>query len=132
MTMPETAHHDDVELRLPADFGSLPVVRGVAATVAMGVDLPLDQVSDLRLAVDEVCSQVIALARRGAELTCLFRVSGADIVVTAWAPSATGRLPSPESFGWHVLCTLTDDARTWQGGGSDRAVHVEVRKHRNV
>ncbi|MCG8914269.1 ATP-binding protein [Actinokineospora sp. PR83] len=125
--MSETAH-TRVELRLPAEFGSLPVVRGVAATVAMGADLTVDAIADLRLAVDEACSQVIALARPGAQLTCAFHSTPAGIRVNAAAPSKDGRLPSTDSFGWHVLRTLTDEARTWLDDGDDHPLHVEILK----
>jgi serine/threonine-protein kinase RsbW len=127
MTVSETAQ-TDVELRLPAEFGNLPVVRGVAATVAMGADLTVDEIADLRLAVDEVCSQVIALARDGAQLRCVFHSLPEGIRVSASAPSKNGRLPSTDSFGWHVLRTLTSDATTWLGADEDRSVHVEILK----
>ncbi|OLR94313.1 ATP-binding protein [Actinokineospora bangkokensis] len=128
MTVPDT--RADVELRLPAEFANLPVVRGVAAVVAMGADLTVDEIADLRLAVDEVCSQVIALARPGAQLTCTFQRTPDGIRVRAAAPSKTGRLPSTDSFGWHVLKTLTDEATAWLGADGTRETHVEVLKRR--
>ncbi len=52
-----------VELRVAAEFEQLPVVRAVAETLAVLGDFTLDDVADIKLAVDEVCSELIALRR---------------------------------------------------------------------
>ncbi|GLW90758.1 hypothetical protein Aglo03_15740 [Actinokineospora globicatena] len=131
-TQPEVA---DVELRLRADLVNLPVVRGVAAAVAMAADFTVDEIADLRLAVDEVCSQLIVLAAPSADLECRFtRVPGTDrcteVVFHASTRSRDGRPPATDTFGWHVLRTLADEVETGLGEGVRPPVHITVRKRR--
>ncbi len=127
--MPETARAD-VELRLRADLANLPIVRGVCTTVAMGTDFTMDEIADLRLAVDEVCSQLITLAAPGAVLDCRFHLDGDAVRFTAGARSRDGRAPATDSFGWHVLRTLADEVGAEVGGGDEPVVRISIRKRR--
>lgn len=105
MTAPTTP----VEVKVIAEFGQLPVLRAVAETVAVLADFTLDDVSDIKLAVDEVCSQLIKDAVGGAGLVCTFSVSAPTLEVVARADTVTDTVPDERGFGWHVLRTLTDD-----------------------
>ncbi|GLZ43469.1 ATP-binding protein [Actinokineospora sp. NBRC 105648] len=127
MSVPDTAP-PHVDLRLRADLANLPIVRGVAATVAMGADFTVDAIADLRLAVDEVCSQLIVLAAPGAQLECRFHLDPAGITVEASTRSRDGRPPATDSFGWHVLRTLADSVETGMGEGVRPPVHITIRK----
>ena len=97
-----------VELRVIADADQLPVVRAVAETLAVLGDFTLDDIADIKLAVDEVCSQLIAGAVPSAELTCSFVVGESGMQITTTSVVHEGRVPKSDSFGWHVLQTLTD------------------------
>ncbi|MFF0813619.1 ATP-binding protein [Rhodococcus sp. NPDC003318] len=103
-----TASTAPVEVKVCAEFGQLPVLRAVAETIAVLADFNLDDVSDIKLAVDEVCSQLIKGAVGGAELVCTFRVSGLTLEATARTDTVTDTVPDERGFGWHVLQTLTD------------------------
>jgi serine/threonine-protein kinase RsbW len=72
------------------------------------VDLPLDQLEDVRLAVDEAVSQLIADSPPEGEIRCSFRSreSGLDIRVSA--PSTSGLVPPTGTFSWTVLTALVD------------------------
>ncbi|SDC24828.1 ATP-binding protein [Actinokineospora iranica] len=129
MSVPDTAQAD-VELRLRADLANLPVVRGVSATVAMGADFTVDEIDDLRLAVDEVCSQLITLAAPGALLDCRFHLDADGIRFRASTRSRDGRPPATDSFGWHVLRTLADEVDAGVGEGVRPPVHIVIRKVR--
>ena len=50
----DTPPGDSVELRVPADPAYLAVVRTAAAGLAARLDLTLDEIEDLRIAVDEL------------------------------------------------------------------------------
>ena len=65
-----------VEVRLPADLAQLFVLRSIAATLAFREDFDLDEVEDVKLAVDELCSALVVRARRGELLTCEFEEIG--------------------------------------------------------
>jgi len=102
-----------VELRVVADAAQLPLLRAVATNVAGRQDFDLDAIADITMAVDELCSLLIADAVRGAMLDCRFRVRGEALHIEVSAPSATADLPAGDTFGWHVLCALGDAVNAW-------------------
>ena len=66
---PEPAIGDDVVLlTVPADGGYLGVLRTATAGLAARLHFALDEIEDLRIAVDEACAMLLAIASRGAEL----------------------------------------------------------------
>lgn len=95
-----------VILKVAAEFDQLPVVRAVAETLAVLGDYVLDDVADIKLAVDEVCSDLVAAAMFGSTLTCAFAVSRTQFRVTIGAVVVRDDVPDRASFGWHVLETL--------------------------
>lgn len=100
-----------IELRLTAGSEYLSTVRAVAADLALQQDMTLDEVDDLRLAVDEACSMLVPLAAPGAELTCRFSLAEQEIRVLCSVPG-TGAAAPTDGFPWQVLVTLTDSARS--------------------
>ncbi len=103
-----SAGPDGIELRLPAKLEHLPIIRSVAANLAIRADFDLDSIADLKLAVDEACSTVITRAAQGATVSCVFMVNSDEIRFVVAAPTPSSQQPSRDSFGWRVLTTLTD------------------------
>jgi len=97
-----------IELRIPASVVHIPTVRTVAADLAGRQDFDLDGIQDFRMAVDEACAQLVALASAGAPLRCVFIVSQDRIEVTARVSVLTPVKVQTNTFGWQVLTTLTD------------------------
>ncbi|MGA9873722.1 MAG: ATP-binding protein [Rhodococcus sp. (in: high G+C Gram-positive bacteria)] len=123
-----------VELRVIADADQLPVVRAVAETLAVLGDFTLDDIADIKLVVDEVCSELIAGAVVGAELSCSFVVGDTAMRITTTSMVQDGHVPKSDSFGWHVLQTLTDSialSASSVDGGSSVAVDV-VKRRSNI
>lgn len=112
----------DIEVRIGANPAHLSVVRAVAADLAMRADFDLDAISDLKMAVDEVCSELVSRSVDGAVLVCRFGVDGEQIHFTAEAPVTSASTPSRESFGWRVLSALTDSVNTWVVPDGDHQV----------
>lgn len=105
----QTGHEGHpVEIRVAATVNQLPIVRAMAETLVLLSDFTLDDVADIRLAVDEVCSTLIARATTGSLLTCRFVIDEQELRVHVSGLTAEEGLPDPGSFGWHVLRTLTD------------------------
>lgn len=124
----------DVELALRADPTHLPIVRSMAATIAIREDFDMDAVEDIKLAVDEACSTLILRARRDARLDCRFEVASGVLRLLATAPTDGDQPLDQRSFGWRVLATLTDSVHTWitpDGPGTHR-VHIEMTKARGT
>ena len=103
-----------VEIRVAASVTQLPIVRGLAETLVLLSDFTLDEVADIRLAVDEVCSTLIAVAAPETSLHCRFTVGDTELLVRVTGVAATEGLPDQRSFGWHVLRTLTDAVQATQ------------------
>lgn len=100
---------DIVELRLPADGAYLSVLRTATAGLAARLDFTLDEIEDLRIAVDEACALLLADVAEDGELNCVFSLSPEALSVTVSAPSRTGRLPRRHTFAWTVLTALAGE-----------------------
>jgi serine/threonine-protein kinase RsbW len=103
---------DVVLLAVPASGAWLGVLRTATASLASRLAFTLDEIEDLRIAVDEACAILLALASLDAVLSCRFTVTEDALTVDATVPTdnpSSVRLPSGESFAWQVLSALADD-----------------------
>ena len=119
--------YDAVELRLPADGAYLSVLRTATAGLAARLDFTLDEIEDLRIAVDEACALLLPDALPDAYLNCSFTLSPGSLAVTVTVPSRTGRVPRRNTFAWTVLTALAGEVEA--SAGDDGLVSVTLRKH---
>jgi serine/threonine-protein kinase RsbW len=99
---------DAVDLRVPADPAYLSVVRTATAGLAARLKLTLDEIEDLRIAVDEACSLLLGgRSHPGRTLNASFSVGNSTISVVIAGPVET--LPAGASFSWTVLRALAGD-----------------------
>jgi serine/threonine-protein kinase RsbW len=110
-----------VVVQISAHPTELPPLRLVAADLAARADFDLDTVADLRLAVDEAASELVAVAAPDAPLTCVFTLDDERMVVTASVPARDGARLRQDSFGWRVLTTLVDEVHVTGRSGTDPA-----------
>ncbi|TCP50115.1 anti-anti-sigma factor [Tamaricihabitans halophyticus] len=113
----------DLELAVRADPTHLSLVRSLANSLAVNQDFDLDMIADFTLAMDEICSVLIARSWPQARLVCRFDVGQDWVAVHASAPVTTTELPGPDSFDGKVLAALTDATESWldaQGKGIGR------------
>lgn len=104
-----TAHCDQatVEITLPAAGEFLPVVRTAAAALGAAADFVLDDIEDLRIAVDEACAILLSRSIPGTDLMCSFYVRDGAVTVECSA-HVLDRTPPPRAgFAWIVLTSLT-------------------------
>ena len=102
-------HHSDVELRIPADSAYLAVLRTATAGLAARLDFTLDDIEDLRIAVDEACAMVLPQAREDSDLTCTFDLDAAWLTVAVSAQCVAPTPPDRDGFAWTVLAALTNE-----------------------
>ena len=121
-----TRSDDVVELRLPADGAYLSVLRTATAGLAARLDFTLDEIEDLRIAVDEACALLLPDAVPDASMTCYFSLADRSLAVTVTVPSRTGRVPKRNTFAWTVLTALAGDVDTAVDG--DGTVSVTLTK----
>jgi len=100
---------DTVTLTFAARTHNAALARTVAAAMSARADLPIDQLEDVRLAVDEAVSQSILDAPDGSEVVCRFTRDGTSLDITVSAPSTSGQTPSTSTFSWMVLSALVDE-----------------------
>jgi serine/threonine-protein kinase RsbW len=121
---------DAVEIRLPAESAYLSVLRTATAGLAARLDFTLDEIEDLRIAVDEACAMLLPQALETAQLTCRFELLPDTLSVTVTIPTTRGELPERDTFSWTVLSALAGDVDT--GANSDRDVWIRLRKRRGA
>lgn len=103
--------HPDVELRIPADSAFLAVLRTATAGLAARLDFTLDDIEDLRIAVDEACAIVLPQAREDSDLTCAFDLEPNRLTVAVTAECGAPQAPERDSFAWTVLAALTSEVQ---------------------
>jgi serine/threonine-protein kinase RsbW len=104
---PVTVDRDVVLLTVPADGAYLGVLRTAAAGLAARLHFTLDEIEDLRIAVDEACAMLIRLAAPAASLRCRFALAGKELGVEVAVPTTSEATPpASSSFAWKVLSTL--------------------------
>jgi len=97
----------DVELRIPADGAFLSVLRTATAGLAARLDFTLDDIEDLRIAVDEACAVVLPQALPTSDLRCAFYLKPQTLSVEVSAQCDSPRPPHKDGFAWTVLSALT-------------------------
>ena len=119
---------DTVVLRLPAQGAYLSVLRTATASLASRLDFTIDDIEDLRIAVDEACAMLLAQAVAGADLTCTFELEGDAIAVAVSVPTLDGDTPSRDTFAWTVLTALAGEVDATVD--ADKVVTISLLKHR--
>jgi serine/threonine-protein kinase RsbW len=120
---------DTVNLRVPADPAYLAVIRTATAGLAARLDLTLDEIEDLRIAVDEACGLLLDhQTHPGAELLATFTLHPNALDVLVQGPVTT--LPRRSSFAWSVLEALVGQVEIGAatGGSWIRLTHVGGRR----
>ena len=121
---------DRVVLTLPAQSAYLSVLRTATASLASRLDFTLDDIEDLRIAVDEACAMLLSRAVAGAELVCTFELSSDAIAVSVTVPTTDGAAPSRDTFAWTVLTALAGGVDAT--ADHDNFVTISLLKHRAV
>jgi serine/threonine-protein kinase RsbW len=119
--------HEPVTITMPARAEYLHVIRTVVGSVAARQDLTIDAIEDLRIAVDEACSQLIAT--HGSTVTVAISPSPDGIEVTCSTDSAVAAWP-PEgiqhTLASQVLRGLADDV-AWDRLAAGPSIRVGKR-----
>jgi serine/threonine-protein kinase RsbW len=113
---------DQVAVRMPADGAYLSVLRTATAGLAARLDFTLDDIEDLRIAVDEACAMLLSQAIPGSNLECSFALSPDDMTITVSVPSLNPRPPSGDTFAWTVLSALAGTVEAQVGPGDRLAI----------
>lgn len=126
------AQRDVVAVRLPATAAYLAVLRTTTASLAARLDFTLDEIEDLRIAVDEASCLLLVGVEPDAELSAVFEMTGDAINITVSAPSTTGHGPARDSFAWTVLSALAGQVDSWTESDGRQAIGLVKHRARGV
>lgn len=100
--------HDRVRVEFPAATVNMAIARSVAAAIAARADLTLDQVEDVRLAMDEATSHLIRVAHPDSSIRCDLWIEGATVHAAMTCTTDKTPPPDPDPFTWTVLTALVN------------------------
>ena len=123
------APNDVVTIKLPAAGAYLSVLRTATAGLAARLDFTLDEIEDLRIAVDEACAMLLSQALPGADLECEFALDTDSMRVSVSVLTQDGQEPSRDTFAWTVLSALAGDVDS--KAGVDNRVTITLNKRRS-
>ncbi|HEX8001177.1 MAG TPA: anti-sigma regulatory factor [Mycobacteriales bacterium] len=113
-----TPVRDVVTLRLPAQGAYLAVLRTAAAGLASRLNFTLDDIEDLRIAVDEACAMLLPRGAEGALLECAFELKPGELDISVSLPTTDPALPNRDTFAWTVLTALAGEVDATESGGT--------------
>lgn len=97
---------DTVDIRVPADGAYLALLRTATAGLAARMDFTLDEIEDLRIAIDEAGALLLPDAAPLKPLHCVFTLGDDTLHIQVSVTSVSGELPDQSSFAWTVLSAL--------------------------
>ena len=123
---------DTVVIKLPAAGAYLSVLRTATAGLAARLDFTLDEIEDLRIAVDEACAILLSVAPADTEVTSQFEVTDSALSIDVSVPvSGHATLPGGNSFSWQVLTALAGEVSAYTDNGR-AAIRLTKRRNPNA
>jgi len=127
-------HKPEVDLRLPAEADSLPVVRQALRSLGEAAGADRDSLEDAELAVTEACANVVehAYGNAGGELTVALRPSRAEMLVTVRDSgrglSGDSQRKSRQGFGLGMIegIAMRTEIRPGRVRGTEVAMYLSM------
>lgn len=116
--MPAMSAHDRVRVEFPAETINMSIARSVAAAIAARADLTIDQVEDVRLAMDEGTAHMIKIAAPGSQITCDVWIAAGTVHASLRCSTTQSPPPEPDPFAWTVLTALVSSVELDANGSS--------------
>ena len=117
-----------VSLTFPATTENVRLARLVAAALAAQAGFLVDQVDDLRIAVDELCTLLVVNAAPAADLAIRFEVDDHSLRLEAATSTSTERdVVSTDELTAHILMA-TVDRHDIRSEGSSLRVSLEKQR----
>ncbi len=98
-----------IRLTIPAEPRLLRLARMTAATIAVDLGFSLQDIEDVRVAVDELAAVLIEGDEPGTVLELAFRSDGESILVSGEVVGGTGATPELHAVARELLDLVADD-----------------------
>ena len=100
-----------VHLEIPASGAYLAVVRAAATGLAAQLQFTYEEIDDLRIAVDEACTQLLARRGGASTLNVAYHLAEAELRVDVSIEAPDGGRPplARDTFAWQILSAMTDE-----------------------
>src|SRR5512139_822973 len=101
-----------VLLSIPADRDYVVLIRSAVGHLGARIGLSMEELGDLRLAVNEACALLLLpeeMDAVGGTLECRFVERGGALHVSVATEAERGAAPQVGGFGWNLLSALVDD-----------------------
>jgi serine/threonine-protein kinase RsbW len=110
---------DSVSIKIPASPAYLQVVRLIAAGLASRLGFTIDDIEDLKIAVDELSAYLTGAQGREGTLDLTFAIDGDRIEITGAAHLTPGIKVRTEltELSRQILATVADSASLHQADG---------------
>ncbi len=111
---------DTISIRIPASPVYVQVVRLIASGLATRLGFTLDDIDDLKIGVDEMCSYLTGTQGRAGELEITFSVGDDRIDIAGTGHFEPGEKVRTEltDFSQKILETVASDAALFQADGT--------------
>jgi serine/threonine-protein kinase RsbW len=101
-----------VQLEIPASGAYLVVARAAATGLAAQLQFTYEEIDDLRIAVDEACTQLLARRGSATTLNIAYHLADAELQVDVSIEAADRGDPlERDTFAWQILSAMTDEVR---------------------
>jgi serine/threonine-protein kinase RsbW len=101
-----------VHLEIPASGAYLAVARAAATGLAAQLQFTYEEIDDLRIAVDEACTQLLARRGSATTLNVAYHLADAELRVdVSIEASDRGEPLERDTFAWQILSAMTDEVR---------------------
>jgi serine/threonine-protein kinase RsbW len=122
----------EVRLEVPAAPEFLRISRIMAAGVASRVGFTLDEVEDLRIAIDEVCFSLVGARGRAGTITLRYLLDTDQLVVegTSRFSDGLGNEPTVSALSTQILAAVVDECEL--SAGAEGPQFRLVKRHRSA
>lgn len=114
----------EIVTEMPADTRYVALARVMAASLAADIGFAVDEIDDLRIAVDEAVTAVVEATTAGAPIELRFTVDDDELAVRVGSQSTVDLAADADPLMRQILAAVTDHYELGVGAAS-------VRRRRN-